>query len=112
GWQLGENGRARELIEATIRRAADLRHSPSMAFALYFNSYLESLCRDAAATLSAANALEILSRENGLAFWQVTTELLLGWARGRLHDPEEGASELRRRLSAYIHQGRSPGLPD
>jgi predicted ATPase len=110
-WQLGEVERAREMIDAANRRAADLGHFPSIAFAFYFKSYLEVLHRDAAAALTVANALEVLSREQEIAYWQVVAALQIGWAKGRLHDPVEGAAELRRALSAYADQGASTGLP-
>jgi predicted ATPase len=106
-WQLGEVERARELVESACGRTADLKHSPSMAFALNFKSYLELLRRDPAAALSTLRALEALSRENGMTYWRVMAELQLGWAKGRLNDPAAGASELRRALAAYADQGAS-----
>ena len=70
-WQLGEVERARELIEQANRRASELGHVPSMAHPLYWKSYLEILRGDAAAALSAAEALEALGREHGMPFWRI-----------------------------------------
>ena len=98
-WQLGEVDRARELIEQANRRARELNHAPSLVHPLYWKSYLEMLRGDAAASLSAAEALEGLSREIGTPFWRVSAELFSGWARGRLHDAADGVKVLRRALA-------------
>jgi hypothetical protein len=60
---------------------------------------------DAAAALSAAEALERLGREHGMAFWRIRAELHAGWARGRLHDAAAGAAEIRRSQAALADQG-------
>ncbi len=104
-WQLGEVERAREAINEANRRSNELGHGPSMAHPLHWSSQLEILRGDAAAALSAAEALESLSREHGMPFWRVLAELDAGWARGRLYDRAAGAAELRRALTAYAESG-------
>ena len=104
-WQLGEVGRAREWIDVANRRANELGHAPSMALPLCWKSFLEILRGDAAAALSAAEALERLGREHGMAFWRIRAELHAGWARGRLHDAAAGAAEIRRAQAALADQG-------
>jgi hypothetical protein len=74
-WELGEVERARELIDMANRRAAELGHVPSMANPLYWKSHLEILRGDAVAALSAAEALEALSREHGMTLWRVWSEV-------------------------------------
>jgi predicted ATPase len=54
--------------------------------------------------LTAAEALEGLGREHGLAFWRTYGELSVAWARGRLHDAAAGAEDLRRALSERADQ--------
>jgi hypothetical protein len=98
-WQLGEADRARELIEQSIRRGSELGHGPSMGHPLWWKSHLEILRGDAAAALSAAKALEDLSREHGMPFWHTVAEFSGGWARGRLHNAATGAEDLRRALA-------------
>jgi class 3 adenylate cyclase len=104
-WQLGEVERAREWIDVANRRAAELGHAPSMALPLCWKSFLEILRGDAAAALSAAEALGRLSREHGMAFWRIRAELHAGWARGRLQDAAAGAAEIRRAQAALADQG-------
>jgi predicted ATPase len=104
-WPLGEVERARELINEANRRGSDLDHAPSMANPLWWKSRLEILRGDPAATLIAAEALEELGREHGLPYWRSFAELSVAWARGRLHDAETGAEDLRRVLADRIEQG-------
>ncbi len=108
-WQVGEIERARELIDDAMRRATEIGHVPSMAGTLYRKSYLEILRGDAGAALSAAEALENLSREHGMSHFRVLAELESGWARGRLIDPVAGAAELRRALAAFADRGARVG---
>jgi class 3 adenylate cyclase/tetratricopeptide (TPR) repeat protein len=104
-WQLGEIDRARELIEMANRRAAGLGHVPSMGHPLLFRSHLEVLRGDAAAALSAAEALESCARDHGMTLWRRWAGLSSAWARGRLYDPAAAAAEFRRELAACSDQG-------
>jgi tetratricopeptide (TPR) repeat protein len=104
-WQLGELGRARELIDEANRRGSELGYAPSMVHPLLWKVHLEILRGDPAAALSAAEALERLCRGHGMTFWRTAAEMGAGWARGRLHDAATGAEELSRALSDRIEQG-------
>ena len=105
-WQLGEVDRARELIDQANRRAIELEHAPSMAHPLFWRSNLEILRGDATAALNAAEALVELGLERGMPFWRSFGEMNAGWARGRLHDAEQGAADIRRALAERADQGR------
>ena len=109
-WQLGEVDRARELIDAATRRAAELGHGVSNANPLYCRALLEMQRGDAAAALTSAEGLEALGREQGMPFWLVGGECLSGWARGRLGDPVIGAAKLQRALTSLANQGVSVSL--
>jgi hypothetical protein len=104
-WQLGEAERARELINQASQRARELDHLPSMAHPLYWKSHLEILRGDVAAALAAAEALAELGLERAMPFWRTIGRTIAGWARGRLHDAEQGASDLRRALAERSDQG-------
>ena len=43
----------------------------------------------------------------GMPFWRTAGEMTAGWARGRLHDAEQGAEHLRRALAERAAQGGS-----
>ena len=104
-WQLGEVERAREMIDQATQRARDLGYGPSMTHPLLWRSHLEILRGDAAAALAAAEALAELGLERGMPFWRTAGEMTAGWARGRLHDAEQGAADLRRALAERAAQG-------
>ena len=108
-WQLGEVERARELVEVANRRAADLGHAPSMAHPLQSKCILELLRGDGAAAQAAAQALEALGREHGMANWRAQGELRAVWARCRLHDPAASTAELQRALAPLFEQGTGGG---
>ena len=104
-WQLGEVERARELINWATQRASEIGHIGACADTLFWKSYLEIWRGDALATLEAAEALETVAREYGVAQYLNEAELHLGWARGRINDPVAGSVQLRRVLSAFVDQG-------
>ena len=104
-WQLGEPERARELIDQAAQRARALGHGPSMTHPLYWRSNLEILRGDPTAALAAAEALAELGLERAMPFWRTAGEMTAGWARGRLHDAEQGAADLRRALAEGAAQG-------
>ena len=86
-WHLGAVDRARKLIELSKRRAIELNHATSMATPLYLNSILELLRGDAAAALRAAEAMEVLARDQGMTLFRTEGELLSAAARGQMGDP-------------------------
>ena len=102
---MGDVDRARELIDAASRRAAELGHIPSMAAQHYWKSYLEILRGDPAAALSANEALEPIAREHGMRHYCNMAELNAGWARGRLGDPTAGTAQVGRALAAHLDEG-------
>jgi predicted ATPase len=104
-WHLGEVDHARELMEASKRRAIELEHATSMATPLYLNSILELLRGDAAAALRAAEAMEVLARDQGMTLFRTEGELLSAAARGQMEDATTEAVKLRRALAAYADQG-------
>jgi predicted ATPase len=104
-WQLGDVDRAREVIDSAIRRASETGQVGMIANALFFKSYLEVWRGDPVATLSAAEALERVAREHGIAQYLNEAELLSGWARGLINDPIAGAAQVQRVLTAFVKQG-------
>jgi class 3 adenylate cyclase/tetratricopeptide (TPR) repeat protein len=103
-WALGHIERARELINAATRRAAEI-DVPALADALQWKVNLEILRDDPVATLSAAEALDVAARENAMAQWLSVAELAGGWARGRINDPAGGAAQVRHALARFADLG-------
>jgi tetratricopeptide (TPR) repeat protein len=103
-WALGHIERARELINAATRRAAEI-DVPALADALHWKVNLEILRDDPVATLSAAEALDVAARKNAMAQWLSIAELAGGWARGRINDPTGGAAQVRHALARFADLG-------
>ena len=93
------------MINWATQRASEIGHIGACADTLFWKSYLEIWRGDALATLEAAEALETVAREYGVAQYLNEAELHLGWARGRINDPVAGSVQLRRVLSAFVDQG-------
>jgi class 3 adenylate cyclase/tetratricopeptide (TPR) repeat protein len=104
-WKLGDVERARELLETANRRATELGHDPTMASLLLGATWLAILRGDVRAALTAAEVLEDLSRNHGMAQFGGWAKMIAGWARGRLYDPAGGAIELRQALAVLADQG-------
>jgi hypothetical protein len=93
------------LIEKANRRAAELGHAPSMAHPLQAKFFLEFLRGDAAGALAAAEAMEVLGREHGMANWRARAQTLSVWAQWRLRYPAGGATNLQRGFEAVPERG-------
>ena len=102
-WAVGDAQRAHQLAEQAIQRAVELGHVPSSAHAYLLAA--EIARGEPAAALRLAEASLALGREHGMAHYVAMAEVLAASARGRLHDPEAGARELRRALANYLEQG-------
>jgi predicted ATPase len=68
---------------------------------------LEIMRGDASAALLASEALDVLSREHGMALLQSRAELVSRWAHGRLHDPKGGADNFQQTLAAMVGSGQT-----
>jgi predicted ATPase len=110
-WRLGEAGRAHQLTEQAIQRAAELGHAPTSATMYSLGALLDAERDDPTAALRSAEMAHALGREHGMRAYVAGAEAVAGWARGRLHDPEVGAHEFRRALADYFDQGNKVWAP-
>jgi predicted ATPase len=110
-WHLGEIERARQSIERAIQRADETADAASIGTALFFRTVLESRRDDVSATRLAADALLGLSEQYGMKTYSDQGKVYANWARGRLLDPDFGASELEQALTAYIAEGNRADAP-
>ena len=110
-WQLGQVGRARELIEEAVARAVESDHVPTQTNTYFFKAMFEILRGDAAAARRATETVLELSREHGITLYLAVGALFLSWARARLGDPEIGVTEFRQSLAAYTDQGNKLYVP-
>jgi len=110
-WHLGEVDRARLLIQQALRRARELGHAATTALVLNWNAYLEIRRDDVGAARLAADASIKLADEHGMNLFAGNGQVCAYWARGRLVDPEEGASGLRQALQALLAEGNRADAP-
>ena len=104
-WQLGEIGRAQELIEEAVVRAVESAHGATQTNAYYYKALFEIFRGDAAAALSAGRSVVELSRKHGLTVYLALGKLSSSWAHARLGERAMGATELREALAAHTEQG-------
>ena len=110
-WCLGEVGRARELMDEAVARAAESAHVPTLATTYIWQATLERLRDDADAARRAAEAVVALSRKHGLALWLALGALPSAWGRSKLGDKDAGSTGLRQALAEYAGQGNKFLLP-
>jgi predicted ATPase len=110
-WHLGEFEHARQLIDGSSRRAAELGHAAAIAGALYFKAVLESRRDDISSTRLAVEPLLALTEEHNLRTYADVGQVLANWVRGRQVDPETGALGLRQALESYLGLGNTSSVP-
>jgi predicted ATPase len=110
-WQLGEIGRAQELIEEAVVRAVESAHGATQTNVYYYKALFEIFRGDAAAALSAGRSVVELSRKHGLTVYLALGKLSSSWAHARLGERAMGATELREALAAYTEQGNKLWVP-
>jgi class 3 adenylate cyclase/tetratricopeptide (TPR) repeat protein len=110
-WHLGELEHARNLIDESTRRAAELGHVPAVASALYFKTVIECRGGNVQATQRGAESLLALTEEHHMSTYAHLGQIYANWARGRQFDPKAGADGLRRALESYLILGNKSGAP-
>jgi class 3 adenylate cyclase/tetratricopeptide (TPR) repeat protein len=110
-WHLGEPERARQLIDWSTRRAAELSHAAAIAGALFFKTAIASRRGDVAATRLGAESLLALTEEHDMRTYADVGQVYANWARGRQLDPEGGALGLRQALESYLARGNKSNAP-
>jgi class 3 adenylate cyclase/tetratricopeptide (TPR) repeat protein len=104
GWAyafLGRSGDAIEHVTGAVRRAEELEHRHSLAFALSIEACTRQALDDAPGTTAAAERAMALSQVNGYPYWIAWNRMLLAWAElapddGTLGDYERGIEEYER----------------
>jgi predicted ATPase len=104
-WALGEDTRARVLIEEAIARAVETAHPPTLVNAYWFKASLEVLQGDADGALRDATRVIELSREHGIAHYLALATPYFSWARARLGDHETGSERLREEIAVTTASG-------
>jgi tetratricopeptide (TPR) repeat protein len=110
-WHLGELERARQLLDESSRRAAELGHVAAVASALYFTTVLDSRRGDVSATRLGAESLLALTEQHNMKTYADVGRVYANWARGKQLDPEAGALGLKQALASYLALGNKSAAP-
>jgi predicted ATPase len=110
-WLLGEVGRAQELIDDALERAAASGDVPTQSNTYYFKALLETLRGNAEAASRVAETVVELGGARGLALYLSWGTVLRCWAHARLGRRNNGAIELREAIVAYTGQGNRVYVP-
>ena len=102
-WPLGEVARARELVEATATRIAELGHLATSTYGLMHSAMFEIIGRNADRAAPLAKALSSVAYEHGIALWISFGAFLEAWVELRSGSPEIGLLKIRRSV-ALLHQ--------
>ena len=104
-WPLGEVAQARDLQAASIRRARETDHVPTMAVAASYRTIYEMLRNDARSAEPFAEETLRLGQVHGLPLVLAYGAAYAGWARARLGDVAEGLALMRDGLHKLRENG-------
>jgi len=99
-WLLGHPDRALASSAEAMSRANELAHPFSQAFALLFSVWLHQFRRDGRRVEEHADAVVLLSTEQGFPNWSAMGTMLHGWALAERGDTEAGIGEIQRGLDS------------
>jgi len=110
-WHLGHPDQALQRSTEARILAQELSHPLSHAIALHFSATVHQFRREAQATQTWAEAATMLSREQGLPFWDGSATILLGWALAAQGQSEEGIGRLHQGLQTFRATGAEVQQP-
>ena len=111
-WLLGDIGRARDLIEEVVARAAESAHVPTRPTPTFSRRMFEIFRGDAeAAQRAAETARRAQPRARARALSRQRERSASSWARARLGERETRRDGASSRLAAYTGQGNKLFVP-
>jgi TOMM system kinase/cyclase fusion protein len=100
-WLLGYPDQAQHCSDASLAWANAVPHVHSRACALGFTAILHQIRRDYGQAQELAEALMVLSEEQGFTFWVEFGAILQGWQHAMAKDYEEGIGRIQQSMAAY-----------
>jgi predicted ATPase len=108
-WLLGYPDQARQRSAEALTLAQELSHSPTLAVALVWVTFLHQACWEVPLVQERAEALMGLAAEQGFQFWLAVGTARRDWVlvqQGR--QSAEEMAQLRQKLAAYCATGAEP----
>src|SRR4030095_5087575 len=100
-WFLGEPHQALARSQEALALAPELSEPHGRVHALFFAAVLHQLRREHRLAQEYAEASIAVASEHGLALYQATSTVTLGWALIEQGQPEEGIELIRQALADY-----------
>jgi predicted ATPase/class 3 adenylate cyclase len=110
-WQLGYPDQALQRSDEARALAKELSHPLSLAIALHFTATVHQFRREAQAAQEWARAATVLSREQGLPFWDGSGTIMWGWALAAQGQVEDGIAKLHQGLVTFRATGAEVQQP-
>ena len=104
-WLLGDPVGSATLRAESLRRAEEIGHPFSRAYALVWDANLQAFIGNAVLARAQAEAAIELGREYAMPFWLTLATVLRGWAIAEVGDVEAGIAEMRAGMAAYAETG-------
>ena len=109
-WFLGYPDQALERSHQALTLAQELSHPYSLAVALYFHAHLYQFRREGQAAQEQAEALRVLSLEQGFVSLLAWGTMQQGWMLAEQGQAKEGIAQMRQSLTAYRAIGSELGI--
>ncbi|MDP3825675.1 MAG: hypothetical protein Q8Q74_03925 [Polaromonas sp.] len=90
-WMLGRPDESRNVAAEALAIARRMGHPHTLGFAYSCSGVLYRLLEEPAEVAAYGEQLAALAEKHGFAFWQVTAEVLCGWAQACAGQPQGGA---------------------
>ncbi|HZZ23187.1 MAG TPA: AAA family ATPase [Roseiarcus sp.] len=104
-WPLGEVDRARELVDATAARIAELGHLATSTYGLMHSVMFEIIGRNVDRAAPVAKAFSSVAHQHGIALWIGFAAFLEAWVELRSGSPEIGLLNIRRAAALLQQDG-------
>lgn len=104
-WMLGYPSQAAERLERCLALAQTFDHPFTLIYALQYAAVLHQFRRDAAATLTQAEAIIALAQQHGFTYYLGWGAILRGWARVQQGQQAAGIAELQQGLASWQATG-------
>jgi predicted ATPase len=108
-WLLGYPDQARRRSAEALTLAQELSHSPTLAVALVWVTFLHQCCREVPLVQERAEAIMGLAAEQGFQFWLAVGTARRDWALVQQErQSAEEMAQLRQKLATYCATGAEP----
>jgi len=100
-WALGYPDQALQRSRESLAWAQALEHPHSLAIALMFGCHVDLMRRDVQAVQEHSTALNRLSTQPAVPYYQQWANILQGWAQAQQGQAKAGVAQIRRALAGW-----------